>query len=286
VIKCANCGAEVSPTAEKCGYCSTTTAYGVQLAQQRDHHGRQQAQWQQQQQLHEQQMQRGKASQSLYSDASHALWWSIAGLVICCSPASIIGLVLALRSRKLAAKHALLIPGRATLALVLSSLGLLGSVLVIGWVVMDEMRLDSARERVSKVVDKGAGAERIDQKTACAIVELELLENGYQGNTGSLIDNFKCTGKLEQEGDRAHLDLVRFKANAVKVERVACLRKGGRWDFLDFRDLDESCEGKSRTQLLVDEAAAKASGGGAAPSATTSAAAAPSTAAPSASATP
>jgi hypothetical protein len=274
MVKCANCGADVEPTAEKCGYCGATTDYGVKLAQQRDYQRQQQQQWQQQQQYQQQQQQRGRASEATQTDATNALWWSIAGLLVCCFPASVIGLVLSLRSRKLAAKHGLLVPGRSTLALVISGLGLALSAVGMVWFTIDQWQLGNRRDELAKVVAKGAGHDTIDQKTACALVELELLESGYQGKSGALIDGFKCTGKLEQSGDLARIDRVRFKADSAQHEHVACLRRGARWDFLDFRDLDESCEGTSRKDTPAGEDAGAADA--AAPNATSSASAGPS----------
>jgi len=283
MIKCNNCGAEVGAADEKCRYCDSQTAYGIQAAQHRGIHEQQQQQWQDQVTFQRDQLEQNRVTMSVNNSSSHALWWAIGGFVVCCFPASIVGLVMSLRARKVAQKHSIIVPARGTVALALSVVGLLTTALAIGWSIVSDMQRDEARVVLEKKADKGARKKKLSHSTACAIVELELFDNGYAGSTGTSIDNFKCAGKLEQKGEIARIDRVRFKnVNAVH-KKVACLRRGDRWDFQDFRELEEECQGKSRADKALEAAeSAAAAASEAAPTPTPSPAPAPASGTPSA----
>jgi hypothetical protein len=274
MAQCNHCGAGLGPADTSCRYCGHTTDYGVQQQHAQQHWQQHRDYAQDQWDRHQQQADRAQAEQSLKRSASHALWWSLGSVVLCCFPASIVGFVLAIRSRRLARRTGLVIPSSATMAIVISSFGLLLGAVTVVYVAVTEMQLSDRRQELRKRVDKYAGDEKLKRKTACAMAELELLESGHGDVLPGNIDGFKCSGKMKRDGDLASVDPVRFRGTSEKFELRACFERGAEWYFKDFRPRDSSCEGDP-------PAAASASAGASASSSAANNAASAATSAPS-----
>jgi hypothetical protein len=234
VIKCTTCGAGLGANDLQCPYCGQQTLLGVQQAQyQKQHelHAQAQQAQQQQWQQHQQQL---EAKQSLSRTSQLALFWSLGGLLICCALIpSAIGLTFALRARKMAAKYGLVLPGSATLGLVLSVLGLALGVSTISWMIYDARQRDARIQAIDAALGQSALSPTLTASTACMLAERRLLQEGYNGNKS--FDEFECTGKLEQQADRAILHTLRFKVSGDRHVTAACLERGSRWAVSDFR---------------------------------------------------
>jgi hypothetical protein len=141
-----------------------------------------------------------------------------------------VGLVLGLRVRKLAAGANVPAPVLSLVALVVSAgwLGLFALAMVFGAIADHNVSVRVAELRAATKA-KAAAAE-LDVDTACALVEMTLLEGGAGVKRGSL-DVFRCEGILEKTADGAVLREVEYsRTSSDKPQRVdACLSRGSRW---------------------------------------------------------
>lgn len=235
MIRCERCGATLDPMVVACPYCHLTTPAGV-AAQQRESHVAEQArvhaQWAQQQaQAVEQRRIQGLATQSLL--------WSIAGIVLCCVPLGIVGIVQGLRARSASVARSLPVPGLAKVGLWLGIASCLTSIGVWTWAgvsaAKDEERANARAAEIEKAVGAKAEAETLDRTVACQLAEVHTLRNGWNGKRGYTLERFECPGKLEQAADRAELQDFRLyeQSGTDKEHRVfVCFKRGGRW-FVD-----------------------------------------------------
>lgn len=242
MVNCTRCGANIDPSALVCPYCQTQTPYGYQQAQQAAHYQRHAAEAAQARADQERALRR----QALEKKARHALFWSIAGVVVCCFPAAIVGMVLGLNVKSAAKRDDLVAPGSATVAVVVGILALLlfGGLVVL--YVHDTRETNARIALLESQVETGRSSERIDQRLACALTELELLQQGFQGTSGINISGFECNGKVEQAGDQAQLFNVHFRGGASQPRKTtsACLVRGARWSVRELRE-DGSCGPKA-----------------------------------------
>lgn len=242
MVSCTRCGANIDPSALVCPYCQTQTPYGHQQAQHAAYHQQQAAQVAQARADHE----RTQRRQALEKKARHALFWSLGGAVVCCFPAAIVGMVLGLNVKSAAKKDDLVAPGSATVAVVVGVLALL---LFCGLAVLyvhDTRETNARIAALEAQVESARSQERIDQRLGCALTELELLKQGFEGTSGINISGFECNGKLEQAGDRAQLFDVHFRTSASEPRKAAsaCLVRGARWSVRELRE-DGSCAPKA-----------------------------------------
>jgi hypothetical protein len=251
MVSCTRCGANIDPSAPVCPYCQTQTAYGYHQAQQAAFH-------QQQAGLAEQAragQERAERQQALEKKARYALFWSLGGVVLCCFPAAIVGMVLGLNVKGTARKSDLVAPGSATVAVVVGVVALLlfGAGVVV--YVHDSRELNARIAVLEAETEPARAAERVDQRLACGLTELELLKNGFAGTSGINISGFECNGKLEQSGERAQLFDVQFRSSSSEPRKVvaACLVRGARWSVQELRD-DGSCAPKVTPQASASAA--------------------------------
>jgi hypothetical protein len=243
MVTCPRCGANIDPSALACPYCNTQTHYGRQQAEHQAAYRYQAAQASHQQQAAERQ----SRQQAIAKKAQHSLYWALAGTLTCCFPAAIVGLVMGLNVKSAAKREGAIAPGTSTAAVVIGCFSI--ALLCLGIV----LYINDSRAREARVAllhaqtDEPRSRETIDQPLACALTELELLEQGHDGKSGIMIQGFRCDGKLEPGADRAMLKDVRFATGSSPEDRyvaTACLTRGARWSVSQVRS-DGLCSAPS-----------------------------------------
>jgi hypothetical protein len=234
---CLRCGAVIDPTAVQCPYCQTQTQYGRWQAERQAAH---EAQLVQAERL-ERERRRQAEQQQLAKRGRNALLWSLGGSLICCFPVALVGLLIALDVRRAAKREQLTPPGTTSAALALSAVAALMTVVMIALYVQDSRARDARMAELSVLSGPGRSRVLLEQRVACALVELQLLQEGYAGKSGINIAGFQCDGRLELSGDRATLNDVRFRTGTDERRVVtACLERGERWSVKELR-ADGSC---------------------------------------------
>lgn len=227
-MNCTHCSAKIPGDALTCPYCGHETPNFAKARAQAD----EQRRHAEQQALIDAAKGRQFSVAGLESSARTAFYWSLAGVVVCCLPiGSVVGLVLGLRVRKQAASLNAHAPWQSMAAMVISIawLGLFVLFLTIG-IVTDHQRSVRVGELREATKAKATGAE-LDAETACALVEMTLLEGGAGQKSGS-IHLFKCEGVLETtaEGGAVIKDIELARHSGDKPSRVdGCLSRGSRW---------------------------------------------------------
>jgi hypothetical protein len=234
MVTCPRCGANIDPSALACPYCHIQTHYGRQHAEHQAAYQYQAAQANQQQQAAE----RYARQQAISKKAQHSLYWALAGTLTCCFPAAIVGMVMGLNVKSAAKREGAIAPGTSTAAVVIGcfavALFCLGVVLYIN----DSRTRDARMALLHTETDTARSREVIDQPLACALTELELLEQGYDGKSGIMIQGFRCDGKLETVPEGTALRDVRFATGSSPEDRyvaTACLKRGARWSVSQIR---------------------------------------------------
>jgi hypothetical protein len=239
MVTCPRCGANIDAAALACPYCHTQTDYGRQHAQQRAAYQYHAAQTDQTRLAAERQARQ----QALTKKAQHAMFWSLAGTLTCCFPGAIVGLVMGLNVKSAARKEGMIAPGASTVAVVLGCCAIALFFVAVALYINDSRTRDARIAALRAQVEAARGRETLEQPLACGLVELELLEEGYAGKSGIMIQGFKCDGKLEPGADRAALHDVHFATGSSADERhvvTACLVRGARWSVRELRE-DGSC---------------------------------------------
>jgi hypothetical protein len=173
------------------------------------------------------------------SKANWALGLSIPGLLLCCGPLGIIGLVFGIQSIGLAKKHGVPTPAAGIVSIVLGSLSVLfmAGVIINGIV---EDRLKDARIAETKGALAGQLEKpRLDPKTACLLVEKELLHGLYEKNTR--VKNVKCPGSFDGDEKRATLRGVEAEIGADPKVLTACFARSTRWFALSVIEGTATC---------------------------------------------
>jgi len=261
---CQQCGAALAPGATQCAFCGAVTPLAHDLSRQA--HAQQQhfAYQQQQVALHHQVARQHDAKASIERTALHSLIWSALGLLCCLIPLfGIVGIVMALRARKMARKYGLVIPATATVGLVLGAFSLLASVFSYTFIVFQEIKRADRIELLESKLGSAALSEQLAPETACQLAELRLLKDGIGSVSGGSVEEFECTGKLQQDGDSAVLDDYSFHWTSHGRHRVkVCYRRGTRWTATGFRTANDCNEPDDVAAVFNDQqpsAAAKAS---------------------------
>jgi hypothetical protein len=234
-MKCENCGATIDPGALACPFCQSPTPAAAFARQRRE----QEAQAQLRAAATAQEQAAAAARARLEATAGQALGWSIAGLVICCLPLAVIGVVQGLRARSMAAAARVPLPGKATVGLALGLLATLSSISAVTWAIRDGNRQEeyaAARLAVLRQkIDAHAGAPVLDHDTACALAEAHAIESGHDGHLGRTLEHFECVGKLAVDHDRAELSDLRFRWSSTTYDTSACFKYGARWYVGELR---------------------------------------------------
>ena len=235
--RCQQCGATLTPGATQCGYCGAITQLAHELSRQA--HAQQQhvAYQQHQVALQHQVARQHEAQASIARTALHSLIWSCLGLLCCIIPLfGIVGIVMALRARKMARKYGLVIPTTATLGLVVGIFSLLASVFSYTFIVIQETKRADRIDTLESKLSSTALAEQLTPEAACHLAGLRLLKDGIGDVSGGSVEDFECTGKLQQAADTAVLDDYGFQAGSKGRAHVkVCYRRGTRWTATGFR---------------------------------------------------
>lgn len=235
MIKCEHCGAAIDPGAYECPYCKVATRRAAEHRFQQEQQARAHAHWEAQQQYAQQQL----LHNQLASTAKQSLIWSIIGVVACCTPFAIVGVVQAVRARGMATRLRAPVPGSATIGLVLSIVGCVSSIsLVTVALVQSHSEAEAAKQRTAQIAKKlgdGPSAARLDHPTACGLAEIYALESGFDGHPGYALDRFECVGKLTSAPEDAQLETFRFRWSSTSYDVNACFKKGARWYVTELR---------------------------------------------------
>jgi hypothetical protein len=172
-----------------------------------------------------------RAQAALDDNARLAFKWAIAGLVLCCIPIpAIVALVMAVRTQAAAKRHDNVVPGRATAALVISVATLALFCGAVALYLVDSLRKESRTRELQDTVERTWTSTVIDQTTGCALTELKLIQDGFEGKSWTSGNRFSCHGKIEQKGERAVLHDGEARIGSGDAARVtACMKRGERW---------------------------------------------------------
>jgi hypothetical protein len=183
------------------------------------------------------------AEATVNQNANYALMAALSN-VICCwiGVPGVVAVILGARTRSLARSHGLVVPGRALAAMAIGALATVSALAFWIWFGFDSKRIDDRRTELRQRVEKQAAASTLDHDTACSMVELRLLEQGFEGTSEFGISGVHCNGTLTQDGNRATLDEVTFKKSSEPRKVTACFKRGGRW-AVDKLATDGQCEG-------------------------------------------
>lgn len=242
MLKCKACGAGLPDTADICSYCGVATDVAQLKAEEQIAADAERAD-----------AKTNAARESLGRTSTHALVWSIVGMIVCCPPIpSIVGLVMSLRARKMARKYTLVLPATATAGLAMSLVGISIFTLFVIYIVTEERRVSARQSELAKIVDAYGAGPTLDERTACALAESRLLEDGW-GETGKLsVDDFRCPGRVIQRGNNARLEDITFKG--TKKSRpvlTGCYHRGSRWTLDELRE-DTQCTTSSIDDPATD----------------------------------
>jgi hypothetical protein len=243
MFTCERCGAELPPNTDQCAYCGTVSGPAHALLQAEA--ARQQAS--------AAAVARAAIAQQLAlvaieQAASRALLWGLLSPIFLCLPfPSVLAILSFLRARRAALDARLPLPTRAQLGLAFGVLSGLGFVAAFSYALLDVQR-DSARVEARKaelaqVLTRHAGSATLDHELACALAEISLLSDGFDGHTSTgEFRDLECAGALRVLTSRAELDdfKLRTSAGAAPVVATICFKHGERW-FVE-RTGHTSCE--------------------------------------------
>ena len=244
MLRCANCNGPLQDDTEVCSFCGTLTPVGVTAKQRRLARDDIEQRSARQRQVVEGEAAKARAHLDIEKVGKTAMIASLVGIVACCvlpiGPA--IGIVLGSRARRVAKQHGLHNTGNATLGL---TVGWLGVALAASlWVLMVVLSVQENNRKAllrSQLTDVSAAS--LGLPTACALVELELIDLKFQGFAS--YDEYVCqaTGSVTQNGDAAELRDTSFTKDSKKIQVVGCfVRHGGRWSLKKVDPLGE-CSG-------------------------------------------
>jgi hypothetical protein len=230
---CGTCRAPLQPGALECPYCRTATPLGFQAAAQQRQQAVQQAAQQQQQAAQIAWRKRLINLETARSTAKSGLIVAAVGLPICCAPLSIVGGVMAARAIRLAKAEQIAAPTQAFVAIALAVLSTAVFSAAIALGIADSHDRSERLEAIGKTLSGKREAATIDAKTACALVEERIVEDGYDGRT-TMPERYACDGPIVVQGDRAKLGGVHLEAGSQKYALGACLAKRGAWFVLEI----------------------------------------------------
>lgn len=223
---CERCGAGVDDSAVKCPYCGSETPNAGRVAA---------AQWQAQAYAQANaaaiaDRQRTQASVDIAKSSMLAFVLSLLGLLTCCTPLGIWSLVVALRARTAAKLAGIALPATGLITFILLALHVVCAGGFSVWYIHDMRVRDARIAELQKLIDVHASEEGLSHSLACALAEQRLLKEGFEDSSAVVIEDFSCDGRVNQDGDRAVLDPIRFHVSSnTAVTAKACLFRGARW---------------------------------------------------------
>ncbi|MEQ9502811.1 MAG: DUF4190 domain-containing protein [Deltaproteobacteria bacterium] len=242
-MKCPSCGASIVDDALVCAYCNQPTPAAHEQR-------RADAEAERQREAEEDAFDRAQdakrldnARKSIRSSGLWAVIWGVLGLFTCIFPVfSIVAIFMGLKARRLAREFDVVVPTSVTAGSVVGGVGIAFGVFF--WIIggMGIHEVSQRKDALQVIIDAGDSKEQLDAETACALAEYSLLTDGWTGKRGTSIDDFACTGRVEQDGDFAQIDDVVFHtSNDDKWDLRACFKRGTKWSLKGFRQ-EKGCD--------------------------------------------
>ncbi|HET7544275.1 MAG TPA: hypothetical protein VFK05_30605 [Polyangiaceae bacterium] len=239
MFTCERCGAGLPPNGDQCGYCGTVSpaaraALAAEAARQAHHRAALDAQVA---------VLKVKLQSSTEQAASRTLMWGLLSFVVFCLPIFNLLALLAFKRAQTSAREAgTPLPTRATVGLLCAALT---GALCVGfwiWVVIDmranDARVEARKAELSKQIAAHPEGPTLDQPFACALAELYVLSNGYDGSTNTgLFRDVDCAGAVTVLNGRAEMPDFKFRVSSTEPQRSAtiCYKLGARWFVQDVR---------------------------------------------------
>ena len=180
--------------------------------------------------------------------ASRSLLHGLLSMGFFCIPVfNVLGLLAYKRAQSSARAAGVPVPPRALVGLVCSAVT--GVLCVVCWLWMitevhaNDVHLEARKAELNREIAAHPLGPALDQPLACALAELYLLGNGYDGATnGGAWTDITCAGSLRVVKDRAELDDFKFRVSSSGGSKTAtiCFKKGERWFVENARAT--SCE--------------------------------------------
>lgn len=239
MFTCERCGAGLPPNVDQCGYCGTVSgAARAALAAEAARRAHEQQAMNAQVALLKAKLQ-GTTEQA----ASRALMWGLLSFVFFCLPIFNVLSFLSFKRALTSAREAgAPLPTRATVGLLCSLFTGILFVALWTWAVVDiradNARVEARKAELSKQIAAHPDGPTLDHPFACALAELYVLSNGYDGstNTGQFRD-VDCAGAINVRNDRAEMPDFKFRTSSNETQKTAtiCFKLGARWFVQDAR---------------------------------------------------
>jgi hypothetical protein len=165
------------------------------------------------------------------SSAKTGMILAIVGVPICCAPLSLVGGAMGLKASMDAKAAGVPRPGTALVAMILACVSV---VTFAGVMIMYQRDQKEKAEHMAEVSARLKGKREIaalEKKVACDLVEENLAEKGFGGQSFGLKD-VHCDGAFSQDDRRASVADVRFAFGEKHFTAVACLERRSRWFVL------------------------------------------------------
>ncbi|HSC88850.1 MAG TPA: hypothetical protein VLC09_16320 [Polyangiaceae bacterium] len=165
------------------------------------------------------------------------LAFAVGGLVLCCFPIGLVGVVKGHSLRKQAKEAGRSAPAAATLAVILGGLSVLSSLGMIAFGTQSYLANQGEIDAMNAGVEKERSADVLAQNVACTLAQVALKKRfAYEA--------VECKTPLAIQGKRAVLANVEMKAlDGKKSAYTMCFAKSQRWFVLDERQ-DGECSSR------------------------------------------
>lgn len=230
MVRCHRCGATLDLAAVSCPYCGTQTAHGYALEQQRaaqNWHAQANADF-------ARANERLRAEEELKKQGRIGVITGALAFVFCCTPLSVVALVLSLRTKSNASRFGLIAPASSTFGLVL---GIFGTLMSAGTWISSFVLAEKDEEKRAEL-ERRAAEPTLTSVTACKLAEDRLRTSGFGSEHRVIVTS--CNGRFAQRGDEAFLDGVRFRADQKDVDATVCFARRSRWEISEVRG-DQRC---------------------------------------------
>lgn len=234
-MKCQQCGALLDPSALACPYCQAPTPAAAVAHQRQEQEAQARAQWT----AAAQYQQTIATTARMTATAKQSLLFGALGVVICCTPLSIAGLVQALRSRSLAASIQQPAPTHAQVGLALNALAMIASLVFYTWAFVSDGQSEKSNEQAIATLETqvatASKAATLGHETACKLAELKARRDGWEGTRGHNLTGFECVGKIDATASKAQLEDFHFGHINDRYEVNVCFKRGAQWYVTEMR---------------------------------------------------
>jgi hypothetical protein len=244
MFNCERCGAGLPPDRDTCAYCGTLSGPAhamlqVEAARRAEEQARVGAQAA---------IARTMMLSATEQASSRALLHGLLSLGFFCIPVfNVLSFLAYKRAQSSARAAGVPVPTRATTGLICAAVT--GVLCVVCWIWMiaevhaNDVQLQARKDQLNKEIAAHPAGPGLDHPLACALAELYLISNGYDGatNSGAWTD-VTCAGSLRVAGLRAELNDFKFRVSSSGGSKTAtiCFKKGERWFVENARAT--SCE--------------------------------------------